>query len=270
MRRAFTIVELLIAVAIVAILASLLAPSLRKALEAANYVNCANNQRQQLAAVIMWAGDHRGNLPNPGGQNAGHRIGFADVVTNGVGARQSCLLRNQYLSDWAVFLDRPGLSHPTYAGDWGGWKGPNEAFFYAVPIYVIDFSNAKPGFEAGPMGLYEAQSGIGAWSSDAEKQRLDENAVSRLRLNKRYNAGFAEIPYSVCRVGCTDAAANAGNVGNGRARLKFCEGGARLFEMATHGDNARNPLGFLDGHAAVVGFNAMDGECPAYEFKSPW
>lgn len=267
MKRVFTLIEMLVVIAIISILASMLAPALRRALDAANYVNCTNNQRQQMIAVSMWAGEHNGYVPSPGGQNTGQRCGFADLVFQGAPTGDSCLIRGGYLSDGGIFVDRPGLSHPTYLADWGGWKGPNEAFFYGVPIYVIGFFNDTTVTDR--VGAYR-QNNVGWWWDDAGRRGIDAVAVSRVRLNGRYVASFSEIPYTVCRVNCSDAIEWSGWIGNGRGRLVFCKSRENPMEVATHGDITRNPIGFLDGHAKVTTFNAMDGECPSYDFNFPF
>ena len=56
--RAFTLVELLIVIAIIAILASILLPVLDKAKVRAEEANCINNQKQLSAAWVMYAGDN--------------------------------------------------------------------------------------------------------------------------------------------------------------------------------------------------------------------
>jgi prepilin-type N-terminal cleavage/methylation domain-containing protein/prepilin-type processing-associated H-X9-DG protein len=58
--KGFTLVELLVVIGIIALLMSLLLPSLNKAREAANSVQCASNMRQLLQANTFWANEHGG------------------------------------------------------------------------------------------------------------------------------------------------------------------------------------------------------------------
>jgi prepilin-type N-terminal cleavage/methylation domain-containing protein len=63
-RRAFTLVELLVVIGIIAVLISFLMPALKKARQSAKDVECASTMRQALMAVQMYNAQYRGGLTN--------------------------------------------------------------------------------------------------------------------------------------------------------------------------------------------------------------
>src|SRR4051812_48854971 len=62
---AFTLVELLVVIGIIAILISILLPALNNARNKANAVKCASNMRQLAIFCQMFAGENKGHLPRP-------------------------------------------------------------------------------------------------------------------------------------------------------------------------------------------------------------
>ena len=91
-RHAFTLVELLVVIGIIALLIAILMPALSKAREQANMVKCMSNMRQIGQAYIMHAQEHRNHVPTAG---LIHRPYSATPA----GLRDSAKVKYKYYSD---------------------------------------------------------------------------------------------------------------------------------------------------------------------------
>ena len=63
-RTAFTLVELLVVIGIIAILVAILLPTLRRVRESANVTTCQSNMREVGNALVMYANDNRDVFPD--------------------------------------------------------------------------------------------------------------------------------------------------------------------------------------------------------------
>lgn len=133
-RSAFSLIDLLVSMVVVAVLIGIMIPSLSNVREAARRVVCASNVRQIGLGVAMYAEDYSGKLPpSKFAQSLGDSSFFP---------QQMMILRISDGSDYwdglgqlfvAGYLDAPGVfycpSHrgahpyPKYAGLWGGEEG---------------------------------------------------------------------------------------------------------------------------------------------------
>src|SRR5437660_2115688 len=68
-RRAFTMAELMVVVAVIVILLALLAPAGRGAREQGQRVRCQSHMSQLLRASLLYAADNDGQMPFPNWQS---------------------------------------------------------------------------------------------------------------------------------------------------------------------------------------------------------
>lgn len=83
--RGFTLIELLAAIAIIAVLVSLLLPSLAKGRAAAQHVSCLSNLHQIGLAIQMYAEDFEGRIPR--GNNVVWFLAYMPYIPEGGTAR---------------------------------------------------------------------------------------------------------------------------------------------------------------------------------------
>jgi len=108
-RHGFTLIELLVVIAIIAILAAILFPVFAQARERARSTKCMNNLKQLATALIQYANDNRGSLPDA--RISGNSLQYSDWVgtkfVGGAGADAPIFERGQiwpYVKSKEVFL----------------------------------------------------------------------------------------------------------------------------------------------------------------------
>jgi prepilin-type N-terminal cleavage/methylation domain-containing protein/prepilin-type processing-associated H-X9-DG protein len=99
-RRGFTLVELLVVIGIIAVLLSMLMPSLNKARRQAERLACAANLRQCGLVLMMYANDNKG-VPYPLGP-MNNSTGYAHGLGTNVGVEER----------WTMLAFRPAVPNP--------------------------------------------------------------------------------------------------------------------------------------------------------------
>ena len=145
---AFTLVELLVVIGIIALLISILLPALSKARAAANRVSCLSRIRQVGMAYRFYAGDYRDYVPfghwDYDGMDGGGMISWDDLLLMGgyLGQKATFDQVQWYSTD---MIQEPMLKCPSDPDRGYCWSGNTGWFITYAPISDISPSGRKSG-----------------------------------------------------------------------------------------------------------------------------
>lgn len=228
-RPAFTLVEMLVVIGVIAILVAILVPALNKARYSAMRTTCLANIRQQVAAQLAYATDH-------GGQFCDRRENSPDYHRQ-AGYPGSCvsLMRGRYVTDTRIMIC------PVIAYKGSNWSGES----YSTNTWGDQFYG---GWDTSAQNVYCAYMWLAGFDPDKEPsvgplpvQMIDGEPRPPLRLSDTGRGMAALVTHRL-------------NFYSGGELHEVCHEGRGLGARGTQYTQwqcSDMPVGYLDGSVVL-------------------
>lgn len=266
LQRGFTLIELLVVITIIAILASLAVPTFNAVQDMANQNSAANNCRQIIMAMKLFAADNNGIYPDS----------YTNPITGGVAVTANdafrTLIQEDIIQDERIFGCKASKFNPD--GNIGLAPGFAQALQAGENHWALTQGQSSSSSGIMPL-VYENPVAIGwppQWNADVSGQPVQ---------GRTWRGGKVIIGLNDNSVQTVALAAKRGS----QVAPKVMAGGQDMFTMASQGNpqnilnivaagsgsytndpNAQAPLGGyapLPGGAAPGGFAPLPGGAPA-------
>jgi len=227
---AFTLTELLVVMAIIALLSSVLVPALAKSKAVAHSIQCVNNQRQINLALQMFADEHDGYLPGSD-SNLGHGVGqITPFSGQPATSSESTLVRLKYVRNKRIFACPQLLMSKEIERQMLEIFGWRMAYHYR---FNVDFVGTK---------LSQFDLDLPAFRDPIQPGNDDPS-----RNPRRLIDGSLESSKTVLAGDCVGATDVTSTIASSDSAVP-----GMIFLSAMHGQNRSAVVNYADGHVGSI------------------
>jgi prepilin-type N-terminal cleavage/methylation domain-containing protein/prepilin-type processing-associated H-X9-DG protein len=242
-RKAFTLIELLIVIAIIALLVSILMPSLTKARHLAKVTLCKTNLRGMETAHWMYMNESNGTFVDVGlahgGVHSDEEVAWINTLQDFYGDRLLAKSPLDTSPHWGPYPQGQSIQ--------GAPPEQRRRSSYGVNSFLVDFGNGQNPWGPAPSGFSgDWPGGDGKAYNRLSRVRNPAGTVHFLMMAFRGPYAGADHPHVMNWIGHPSPPALAGT----QVQINAVDGDPDSWA-------ARSNYGFLDGHAETLSFEKV-------------